>query len=128
MNAQGGLGRYGEDLAARRLRESGMTVLVRNWRCAEGEVDIVARDRDALVICEVKTRRLMHGGAVYEHPMAAVSPRKSARLRRLAARWMSECWMVRYGGPPRGGVRIDLVGVLLPERGAPQVQHVRGVA
>lgn len=128
MNARGALGRYGEDLAARRLRESGMAVLQRNWRCGEGEVDIVARDRDALVICEVKTRRARHGGVLYEHPMAAVSPRRSARLRRLAARWLSECWLARYGRPPRGGVRIDLVGVVLPPRGAPLVQHVRGVA
>ncbi len=43
--ARGALGRYGEDLAARRLREAGMAVLERNWRCAEGEIDIVARDK-----------------------------------------------------------------------------------
>ncbi|WP_031508294.1 YraN family protein [Streptomyces megasporus] len=128
MNGREALGRYGEDLAARRLRESGMAVLERNWRCrggeVDGEIDIVARDADALVICEVKTRR----AGAYEHPMAAVTPRKAARLRRLAARWLSERWLTRYGRPPTGGVRIDLVGVVLPERGAPRVQHVRGVA
>ncbi|WP_340557533.1 MULTISPECIES: YraN family protein [Streptomyces] len=124
MNAQGALGRYGEDLAARRLRESGMAVLERNWRCRDGEIDIVARHGDALVVCEVKTRSA--GGP--QHPMAAVTPRKAARLRRLASRWLTERWLVRYGRPPTGGVRIDLVGVLLPRRGAPVVQHVRGVA
>ncbi|AXK33234.1 YraN family protein [Streptomyces armeniacus] len=124
MNARGALGRYGEDLAARRLRETGMAVLERNWRCRDGEIDIIARDRDSLVICEVKTRRA--GG--YEHPMAAMTPNKSARLRRLAARWLHERWLVRYGRPPTGGVRIDLVGVVLPARGAPWVEHVRGVA
>lgn len=123
MNARGALGRYGEDSAARRLRAAGMAVLERNWRCAGGGIDIVARDRDALVVCEVKTRRA--GG--YEHPMAAVTPAKAARLRRLAARWLSERWLVRYGVPPAGGVRLDLVGVLLPVRGGPVVQHVRGV-
>lgn len=127
MSARRALGRYGEDVAARRLREAGMAVLERNWRCAEGELDIVARDRDALVICEVKTRRTGRAG-MYGHPMAAVSPAKSARLRRLAARWLAERWLSRYGRPPRGGVRIDLMGVLLPERGAPLVQHARGVA
>lgn len=55
--ARQALGRYGEELAARRLTESGMTVIVRNWRCRAGEIDIVARDGDALVVCEVKTRR-----------------------------------------------------------------------
>ena len=127
MSARKALGRYGEDVAARRLRQSGMTVLERNWRCAEGELDIVARDRDALVICEVKTRRAGRGGT-FEHPMSAVTPAKSARLRRLASRWLTERWVARYGRPPRGGVRIDLVGVLLPQRGAPLVQHARGVA
>ncbi|MFR9755226.1 YraN family protein [Streptomyces sp. TR06-5] len=124
MNAREALGRYGEDLAARRLRSAGMAVLERNWRCSAGEIDIVARDRDALVICEVKTRRA--GG--HQHPMAAVTPAKAARLRRLAARWLSERWLVRYGRPPAGGLRLDLVGVLLPGRGAPVVQHVKGVA
>ncbi|QZY18374.1 YraN family protein [Streptomyces decoyicus] len=113
------LGRYGEDLAARRLIEAGMRILDRNWRCRDGEIDIVAADGDALVVCEVKTRR----AGWYEHPMAAVRPEKTARLRLLAERWLE-----RHGGPPPGGVRIDVIGVLLPARGAPVVQHARGVA
>ncbi len=96
-----------------------MAVLERNWRCRDGEIDIVALDGDALVVCEVKTRR----AGPYEHPMAAVPPAKAARLRRLA-----ECWLARNGGPPPGGVRIDLIGVLLPHRGAPVVEHAKGVA
>ncbi|MEE1798777.1 YraN family protein [Streptomyces sp. JV176] len=125
MNATGALGRYGESLAARRLAAVGMIVLARNWRCGRtGEIDIVARDsdaqgREALVVCEVKTRR----AGSFEHPMAAVTPEKADRLRRLAA-----CWLDRHGGPPPGGVRIDLIGVVLPRRGAPEVEHARGVA
>ncbi|WP_258544126.1 YifB family Mg chelatase-like AAA ATPase [Streptomyces ipomoeae] len=81
VNARGALGRYGEELAARRLTEAGMTVLERNWRCGRtGEIDIVARDGDALVVCEVKTRR----AGAFEHPMAAVTPTKADRLRGLA--------------------------------------------
>ncbi|AYA16499.1 YraN family protein [Streptomyces alfalfae] len=125
MNARGALGKYGEELAARRLVESGMTVLARNWRAGRsGEIDIVALDGDALVVCEVKTRRAGPDGSTpFEHPMAAVGPDKAERLRRLAERWIEE-----RGGPPPGGVRIDLVGILLPRRGAPAVEHVRGVA
>jgi putative endonuclease len=120
MNATGALGRYGEDLAARRLVAAGMTVLARNWRCGRtGEIDIVAQESDVLVVCEVKTRR----ADSFEHPMAAVTRAKAERLRRLAA-----CWLGQFGGPPPGGVRIDLVGVLLPRRGAPVVEHARGVA
>jgi putative endonuclease len=123
MNATGALGRYGEDLAARLLAGAGMTVLARNWRCGRaGEIDIVARDGDAVVVCEVKTRRAGADGP-HEHPMAAVTPTKAERLRQLA-----ECWLERHGGPPPGGVRIDLVGVVLPRRGAPLVEHARGVA
>ncbi|MFF5639172.1 YraN family protein [Streptomyces sp. NPDC012825] len=115
------LGRYGEELATRRLTATGMHILARNWRCGRaGEIDIVARDGDTLVICEVKTRR--HGA--YEHPMAAVTPRKAERLRRLA-----DCWLDRSGTPaPAGGVRIDLVGIVLPRRGAPVLTHAQGVA
>ncbi len=119
MTPRNALGRYGEDLAVRRLLEAGMRILDRNWRCRDGEIDIVAADGDALVVCEVKTRR----ASWYEHPMAAVRPEKTARLRLLAERWME-----RHGGPPPGGVRIDVIGVLLPARGAPVVEHVRGVA
>ncbi|MGK5497040.1 YraN family protein [Streptomyces sp. URMC 125] len=118
------LGRYGEDLAARRLREAGMVVLDRNWRCRDGEIDIVARDADALVVCEVKTRRT----GPYGHPAAAISPSRAARLRRLASHWLTQRWLARYGRLPAGGVRIDLVGIVLPDRGAPQVQHLKGVA
>lgn len=114
------LGQYGERIAERRLAEAGMTVLARNWRCGtDGEIDIVALDGETLVVCEVKTRRA--GG--WEHPMAGVPPAKADRLRRLA-----EAWVLRHGGPPPGGVRIDVVGVVLPERGAPVVEHVRGAA
>ncbi|MEV6790474.1 YraN family protein [Streptomyces sp. NPDC051320] len=119
MNARGALGRYGEELAARTLAGAGMTIVERNWRCRAGEIDIVARDGDALVVCEVKTRR----DGRFEHPMAAVTPVKAERLRHLAERWLDV-----HGGAPPGGVRIDLIGILLPTRGAPQVEHARGVA
>ncbi|MEV5974409.1 YraN family protein [Streptomyces sp. NPDC051921] len=120
MNATRALGQYGEELAARLLTAAGLQILATNWRCGRtGEIDIVARDGDTLVVCEVKTRR----EGAFEHPMAAVTPRKAARLRHLAA-----CWLDRHGRTPRGGVRIDLVGVVLPRRGAPVVTHARGVA
>ncbi|MFF3939907.1 YraN family protein [Streptomyces phaeofaciens] len=118
--ARGALGRYGEGLAARRLADAGMTVLERNWRSGRtGEIDIVARDGDVLVVCEVKTRR----GGGFQHPMAALTPRKAERLRGLAERWIQT-----HGGAPPGGVRIDLIGVVLPRRGAAVVEHARGVA
>ncbi|MFI7386960.1 YraN family protein [Streptomyces sp. NPDC049813] len=125
MNARGAMGKYGEDLAARRLTDAGMAVLARNWRAGRtGEIDIVARDGDAIVVCEVKTRRGRGAaGSAFEHPMAAITPVKAQRLRDLAERWVQE-----HGGAPPGGVRIDLVGVVVPARGAARVEHVRGAA
>ncbi|MEV1009879.1 YraN family protein [Streptomyces sp. NPDC049881] len=127
MNRRGALGRFGEDVAVRRLCEAGLTVLERNWRCPAGEIDVVAREAaadGALVVCEVKTRR--SGG--FQHPMAALTPGKTRRLRELAEWWLSERWLPEHAAPPSGGVRIDLLGVLVPRRGAPVVEHVRGVA
>jgi putative endonuclease len=126
MNARGAFGRYGEDVAARWIAaRPGMAVLERNWRCGrEGEIDIVAVDGDAVVVCEVKSRR----AGPFQDPMAALDAVKAARLRRLAECWLARRWLPSRDGPPPGGVRVDLIGVTLPGRGAPRVEHVRGVA
>jgi putative endonuclease len=116
--AKDAVGAYGERVAAAHLASAGMVVLDRNWRCSSGEIDIVARDGDVLVFCEVKTRTSVAFGT----PLEAVTPRKAARLRRLAAAWMRE----RSVHVPE--VRIDIVGVLRPTRGPARVEHVRGVA
>jgi len=111
------LGRYGEDVAARHLADAGMVLLERNWRGPAGELDLVLRDGDTLVICEVKTRSSDRCGSPHE----AVDARKLARLRRLAAQW------IEARGVHPADVRIDLVAVLRPARGAAQVDHVRGL-
>jgi len=97
-----------------------MAVLDRNWRCRDGEIDIVARDGATLVVCEVKTRRA--GGV--EHPLAAIGAAKAARLRVLAERWLLAHPL---GGPPGREVRIDLVAIVPATSGAAHVEHVRGV-
>ncbi|WP_415091613.1 YraN family protein [Nocardioides sp.] len=111
------LGAYGERVAADLLREAGMVVLDRNWRCPEGELDLVLRDGDDLVACEVKTRSGLTCGTPHE----AVTAAKLDRLRRLAMRWAAE-----HGVRPPG-VRIDLVAIVRPPRGAARVDHVRGL-
>jgi putative endonuclease len=116
MRASDALGAYGERVAAAHLVEAGMSIVERNWRCDIGEIDILARDGDTLVVCEVKTRR----GSEYGTPLEKVTRAKAQRLRRLAARWMD----VRNVHP--GEVRIDLVAVVRPLRGRAEVEHVRG--
>ena len=117
MRATVALGRFGEDLAAEYLREQGLVVLDRNWRCPRGELDIIARDGSALVVCEVKTRRRTTYGA----PIEAVGPRKLRRLRELALHWLDE----QQIHVPH--IRIDVIGILQPPGGTPIIEHLRGV-
>jgi putative endonuclease len=117
MRATDAVGDYGERVAQRFLTDQGMRVLSRGWRCRQGEIDLVAVDGDCLVVCEVKTRRSVRAGT----PLDAVTPAKLARLRKLAAAWLAE----HGGGYP--DVRIDVVAVLVPRRGGPRVEHVRGL-
>jgi putative endonuclease len=111
------LGAYGEAVAARHLVAAGLSLLDRNWRCEEGEIDLVLREGAVLVVCEVKTRSSEACGSPHE----AVSPAKLDRLRRLAQRWADDHGL----RPPE--TRIDLVAVLRPRRGAAVVEHVRGI-
>jgi putative endonuclease len=116
------LGRIGERLAVAHLEQRGLVVVARNWRAARpevrGELDVVARDGRALVFAEVKTRRGPDAGG----PLAAVTPRKQAQLRRLAAAYLAEM-------PVSGGeVRFDVVGVSWPSGGGgAQLTHLPGV-
>ncbi|GLX02924.1 YraN family protein [Microtetraspora sp. NBRC 16547] len=116
MAAKDELGRQGEELAADFLRSRGVSVLARNWRCKEGEIDIVARDGRALVVVEVKTRSGRSHGTAYE----AVGHAKLLRLRSLAARWLA-------GQQERfDSVRVDVIAL---ERFAGDfaIRHERGV-
>lgn len=117
MTAKDDLGRRGELLAAEHLRLQGMTVLDTNWRCSQGELDLVARDAGCLVFVEVKTR----SGTGYGHPLEAITPVKFARLRRLASAWLEA------HPAERGETRIDAVAVIAARGAAPVVEHLRGV-
>jgi putative endonuclease len=125
--ARGALGRFGEQVAAEHLVAAGLTIVARNWRCREGEVDIVALDGDVLVMCEVKTRR----GVGFGTPLDAITPAKAARLRRLALRWLAD---QREGAETSTSddfaryteVRFDVVSVLRPPSGATSVEYLRG--
>jgi putative endonuclease len=118
MRAKDAVGAYGERVAERFLVEAGLVVLERNWRCPLGEIDIVARDGQCLVVCEVKTR----SSAAFGHPLEAVSAAKAARLRKLALAWVEA-----RGVRPRE-IRIDLVAVLRSAQGPAEINHLRAVA
>jgi putative endonuclease len=100
------LGARGEQLAAEWYLAHGYQVIARNWRCREGELDLVVTRAGELVFCEVKTRSSDRFGL----PAEAVTPAKQRRLRVLAARFLAEH---EGGGGARGrGVRFDVAAVM----------------
>lgn len=114
------LGARGEDLAAVHLEQHGYRIVARNWRCTtgpvRGELDLVATRDGTLAVVEVKTRR----GDAFGGPLRAVTHRKRAKLRALAAAWL------RQSGGWRGPVRFDVVAVWLRPGRQPEVQHLVG--
>lgn len=111
------LGRRGEDLACAHLTRLGWQVVERNWRCREGELDVVARDVDGTVVfVEVKTRRT----DAFGDPAEAVSAVKARRLRVLATRWL----LAHPSGP--APLRFDVVSIVLATGAEPVVRHFRG--
>ena len=80
------VGAWGEDLVARWYGQHEYEIVERNWRCRQGEIDIIARRDQVLVVCEVKTR----SSADYGSPASAVGLAKQQRLRRLIGHWLRE--------------------------------------
>jgi len=101
-------GIFGEKLAAEFLRGQGYQILETNYRCPEGEVDIVAQHGDFLVFVEVRTKRSRRFGS----PEESITPTKMERLRLTAARYREA-----HDGLPEQW-RIDVVVIEL-SRGRP---------
>jgi putative endonuclease len=101
-----GLGRHGEELAARHLADQGYEIVARNWRCEAGELDLVAKDGDCLALVEVRTRR----GRVLGSPEESITLAKQARLADLAEAYVqAHNW--------EGDYRIDVVAIEFDRRG-----------
>lgn len=103
-------GAIGEKLAADYLIKQGYEIIETNYRCKEGEVDIIARDNDFLVFIEVRTKN----SRVFGSPEESVTNTKKQHLKNVAARYieshdkLSQQW------------RIDFVAVELDRAGRPQ--------
>ncbi len=85
MDARRVVGDAGEDAVAAWYEAAGYSIVARNWRVREGELDVIARRGGVLVFCEAKTRR----GERFGIPAEAVTARKQARIRGLAAQWLA---------------------------------------
>ena len=110
--ARRALGASGEQTAADWYERNGYEVVARNWRCRDGELDLVLRRGRAFVFCEVKTRTSVAFGT----PAEAVTRTKQVRLRHLAARWLED-----HAGVRATEIRFDVASVL-----AGQVEIVQG--
>jgi putative endonuclease len=99
------LGERAEQLAARWYEQHGYEVLERNWRRREGEVDLIVRSGRTVAFCEVKARSSYRFGTGAE----AVVSAKQQRLRRLAARWLTE--LTPAAGRSVIEVRFDVVSL-----------------
>lgn len=111
------LGRYGEDCAARYLIDAGYRIVERNWRCSDGEVDLIVERAQQVVFVEVKTR----SSTSFGHPFEAITAEKLSRLRRLAGLWCAQAQV----WPER--IRVDAVSVIAPHGREPVIEHLRGV-
>jgi len=111
------LGKRGEDIACEYLVSRGYEIVERNWRCSAGEIDVVARHANTLVVVEVKARSSVAAG----HPFEAITALKYARLRALAGYWCAE------HDVPFANLRIDGIGVLIPGDRPATVEHLTGV-
>jgi putative endonuclease len=96
---------------------AGYRILERNWRCREGELDLVVSRGRTVVFCEVKTRRSTRFGA----PVEAVTAAKQRRVRTLALQWLA-------AQSDRGrDLRFDVASVLFPLEGKPVVEVLEAV-
>lgn len=116
MAAKDELGRAGEERATRHLRGQGYIILDRNWRCSQGEIDIVARRDDLLCVVEVKTRR----SELYGHPFEAIDDRKRRRLWRLAFAWAA----AHPDAARRREIRLEAIGLTGADAETARLEHL----
>jgi putative endonuclease len=107
------LGRRGEHLAEKYLKQQGMKTIARHYSTPVGELDLVMRDGETVVFAEVKTRR----DRKWAEPQDAVRYAKQRCLTRAAQ------WFIHRKGWDDRPCRFDMIGVILPPEGAPEVEH-----
>jgi putative endonuclease len=116
MAAKDELGRAGEDRAARYLADAGYVILARNWRCSQGEIDIVAMRGSTLCVVEVKTRRSVGFG----HPLEAVDGRKRRRLWSLGNAWIAAHPHLAGGR----SLRLEAIGIIGDDPAVGSLEHL----
>jgi putative endonuclease len=116
-NPKDQLARSGENEAEKFLRNKNYIILQRNVLLANGEIDIIAKDKNTLVFVEVKTRRSKKFGEPYE----AVNPEKQKRLHKLALQFINSLKLrnINY--------RIDIISIILTPNTTPKIKHIKDI-
>ena len=94
-------GKLGETIACNFLRRNGYNIIETNYRCREGEIDIVARQPDTLVFFEVRTKKSFFFGS----PEESITKTKKEHLKAAAERYIQE----HDNLPPQW--RIDVIAI-----------------
>jgi putative endonuclease len=114
--ARRALGKLGEAAAAAYLQRNGVRILAANFACAAGEIDLIGKEREALLFVEVKTRT----SEAFGPPHLAVHQRKQRQIVRVAQWFLAERRM------PETACRFDVVAVTFPPgEGTPRIHWVR---
>ena len=110
------IGKIGENLAVDVLSRQGYTILVRNYRCRYGEIDIIGKVRDTLAFIEVKTRR----SHLYGLPEEAVTVRKQRQIIKSAQHYLAEHNLFDHD------CRFDVVSVIIDTREPARISIITG--
>jgi len=102
-------GILGEKLARSFLQEQGYHIIETNYRCSEGEIDVVARHKDSLVFIEVRTKKSLEFGS----PEESITPKKIERIKATALHYQQT-----HSDLPQSW-RIDVVAIELNQQGKP---------
>jgi len=114
--ARRALGKLGEAAAAAYLQRNGVRILAANFACAAGEIDLIGKEREALLFIEVKTRT----SEAFGPPHLAVHQRKQRQIVRVAQ------WFLADRRMPEAACRFDVVAVTFPPgEGTPKIHWVR---
>lgn len=112
MTRRSALGKQGEQIAADFLKREGYALIGANWRCPQGEFDLIAKQGETLVFVEVRTRR-----AGLEAAFESINPRKRRILEQLAYLYLAEKGL-------EADWRIDVIAVTLAADGQPRIEQI----
>lgn len=107
-------GDRGENIACRFLSAKGYGIVATNWRCRQGEIDVVARDGTTIVFVEVKTRRGLEAGEA----LVSITPAKRRRLIAAAYAYAEQT------GESDPLWRIDALAITISPNGTARCTHV----